>query len=501
MARRKRGNHEDGAAPLPDVNGSPNKVAKNTGGSEHQTSATSAVIQIIAGSYERVLHGITASISYLSSPAPSVQFADSFLFNAHASAIRCLALSPLPSPTSNPDTQGILLATGGSDEKVNVYSLAASPLSESSALPPLPTLGNTKVSENPRNRELGTILEHSSNITALYFPTRSKLLSASEDNTIAITRTKDLTVVSSIKAPRPKAVGQPSGDTAPQGSTPSGINDFAVHPSLKLMVTVGKGERCMRLWNLVTGKKAGVLNFSRDVLHSVKEGKHSSGEGRRICWNTAGTEFAVAFERGAVVFAQDSRARCKVVPGPLTKVHQVGFISMPAEPGKPETDVLAVSTEDGRIVFYNTTREDETSTTDGVEGDAGASIPDAEVIAQLGGKAAGLSGRVKDFEILMLPSSESEDGSSTAVIVTASSDGAIRLWYLLLNDLTTRKPDRGLQVGQLIGTYDTGNRTTCLKAFVMLPPVQEEAGLSEFEGLSEEEDAEESSSSESENDE
>lgn len=134
----------------------------------------------------------------------------------------------------------------------------------------MPTLGNTKVSENPRNRELGTILEHSSNVTALHFPTRSKLLSASEDNTIAITRTRDLTVVSSIKAPRPKAAGQPSGDTAPQGAAPAGINDFAVHPSLKLMVTVGKGERCMRLWNLVTGKKAGVLNFGRDVLQAVK---------------------------------------------------------------------------------------------------------------------------------------------------------------------------------------------------------------------------------------
>ena len=209
----------------------------------------------------------------------------------------------------------------------------------------------------------------------------------------------------------------------------------------------------------------------------------------------------MAFERGVVVFAQDSRARCMVVPGPLTKVHQVGFISMPAKPGKAETDVLAMSTEDGRIVFYNTSKEDGSSTTNGVQGEAGASIPDAEVIAQLGGKAAGLSGRVKDFEILMLPPSEPGNGSSTAVIVTASSDGASRLWHLLLSDLTTRKPDRGLQVGQLIGTYDTGNRITCLKAFVMLPPVQEEAALSEFEGLSEDEHAEESSSSESEDDE
>ena len=34
----------------------------------------------------------------------------------------------------------------------------------------------------------------------------------------------------------------------------------------------------MRLWNLVTGKKAGVLNFGREELMSVKESKYSSGE-------------------------------------------------------------------------------------------------------------------------------------------------------------------------------------------------------------------------------
>lgn len=58
----------------------------------------------------------------------------------------------------------------------------------------------------------------------------------------------------------------------------------------------------MRLWNLVTGKKAGVLNFSKEVLQSVKEGRWSTGEGRKIEWNLKGEEFAVAFEWGAVVF-------------------------------------------------------------------------------------------------------------------------------------------------------------------------------------------------------
>lgn len=71
---------------------------------------------------------------------------------------------------------------------------------------------------------------------------------------------------------------------------------------MKLMLSVSRGEKCMRLWNLVTGKKAGVLNFGKDILQSVKEGKRGTGEGRKIVWDSKGEEFAVAFEWGAVVF-------------------------------------------------------------------------------------------------------------------------------------------------------------------------------------------------------
>jgi hypothetical protein len=71
---------------------------------------------------------------------------------------------------------------------------------------------------------------------------------------------------------------------------------------MKLMISVGRGEKCMRLWNLMTGKKAGVLNFDRELLQSVKENKRSTGEGRGIIWDKAGEEFAIAFEWGVAVF-------------------------------------------------------------------------------------------------------------------------------------------------------------------------------------------------------
>lgn len=477
MSKRKR----EAASAEQIHNSRASKIAK-TNGQPHDRFANH-VIQIVTGSYERVLHGLTATVS--SSPEKSdhlsVQFADTFLFNAHSSAIRCLAISPLSDQVSG-ESENVLLASGGTDERINIYSLSARPPIENKKMPSVPSLSGNRITENPQNREIGSLLNHSSTITSLYFPTRSKLLSSSEDNSIAISRTKDLTTISTVKAPRPKAMGQPSGDTAPQGIVPAGVNDFAVHPSMKLMVSVGKGERCMRLWNLVTGKKAGVLNFSRETLESVKEGKYSHGEGRRIEWSPNGSEFVVAFERGVVVFGEDSKPKCRLLPQPLTKVHQVCYRRFGSDT-EDTNDLLAVSTEDGRILFYSTgTLKQQKGSSDHTNETA---IPDAKLIARLSGKDAGVTGRIKDFDIIDLPSSTEHD--PTSFIVTASSDGSVRIWQFTLDDIVGKSSGRETQgtitqIGKLIGTYETGSRITCLKAFLMRPPRSEE-GLSEFEGL------------------
>lgn len=306
MAKRKR----DEAV----KNSQPSKLTKSSKETESVSSEQNGAVitlQIVTGSYERVLHGFTASISSdcfaageskrPSNDSSSVQFVDTFLFEAHSSAIRCLALSPLPKADAT-EPPKVILASGGTDERVNLYTLSAVPPTVNEHYPTVPTLAGNKILENPKNKELGALLHHSAPITALSFPTRSKLLASAEDNTISVSKTRDLSVVSTIKAPHPKVQGRPSGDTAPPGGSPSGVNDFAVHPSMKLMLSVGKGEKCMRLWNLVTGKKAGVLNFNREILQSVKEGRWSTGEGRKIVWNPKGEEFAVAFEWGAVLF-------------------------------------------------------------------------------------------------------------------------------------------------------------------------------------------------------
>ena len=480
MAKRKRENGESAAAAKA-LKSRKNEVASKfkelavEDATEVQTTVTengnaipdTTTIQVITGSYERVLHGFAATVpsalltgqdnaSMPESDAPKVNFTDTFLFNAHASAIRCMALSPLSDETSK-----VTLATGSTDERINLYSISTAPPSKNR--PKLPSLNGGSITENPKNKELGSLLHHSSNITALYFPTRSKLLSSAEDSTIAITRTRDWTALSTIKAPIPKPQGRPSGDTAGPGEVPSGINDFAVHPSMKLMLSVGKGENCMRLWNLVTGKKAGVLNFDHSILGAVGEGRFSSGEARRVLWDPDGEEFAVGFDRALVVLTIDSKPKAKIAPEPRSKIHQIMYLPKTMQ----RESILLVSTEDGRVLVYDTSKTI-THEDDAKAGKQKQDIPESKLLAQIGGPAAGLTGRVKDFEILPL-------SQSTCVIVTACSDGTVRLWALNTSDLDGKSEQHGEgekgfsapQVGKLLGSYSTGTRITCLKAFPM----------------------------------
>lgn len=468
-------------------------------------------VQVVAGSYDRVLHGLTATIRVKKTKGnkktkAEVDFADTFLFIAHASAIRCVAVSPPSAPLPG-HTQKVFLASGATDERINLYELSAHPPKKQeqdalSAITPRPVL------ENRKNKEIGSLMHHGSNITALSFPSRSKLLSSSDDSTMAVTRTRDWSVLSTIKAPVAKPHGRPSGDTAPMGGTPSGVSDFAIHPSMKLMISVSKGERSMRLWNLMTGKKAGVLNFEKGLLQEIGEGaRHLSGEGRRVIWGSVegADEFAVVFERDVVVFGMDSVPKCRLMTGIRTKVHQAAYLSLDDH---DESTLLAVSTEDGRIIFFSTKDDHITEPEEGGK----AALGTARMVAQIGGKEDGVNGRIKEFSIV-----RSEADRDMAYVTGASSDGKVRLWTVDLARLVSAmaidsqsaersngKEDKeeaaaakkagvvskggtDRLVGTLAGTYETQNRITCLAAYLMIPRA-EGAEDSEEEMLDEDED-------------
>ncbi|XDG00455.1 hypothetical protein ABKA04_000070 [Annulohypoxylon sp. FPYF3050] len=492
MGKRKR---TDGVPPGPPENRA-TVIAKKAKTSKQSTTAAAAAaaaataegsssvtVQVVTGSYDRILHGLTATIS----ADDQVEFADTFLFNAHNSAIRCLALSP-PSAPEPGKLQKVMLASGSSDERINVYNISAHPPNRKYQ-DAISSVAPRRILENPKNREIGTLLHHSSTVTKLSFPTKSKLISASEDSTIAVTRTRDWSLLSSIKTPIPKPQGRPSGDTAPLGSTPAGVNDFAVHPSMKLMISVSRGERCMRLWNLMTAKKAGVLNFSRDMLQDVGEGKHASGEGRKVIWGSTedGDEFCVGFDKDALVFGMDSTPKCRVMPEPRRKIHEINYITIDAA---NDSSMLAVSIEDGRILFLSTKSEDLISSKSTEEKEKNSSLPMAKLIAQVGGKDAGVLGRIKDFSINKMPN---KGGDESLVIAAGSSDGKVRIFKLGVSELKkARKSKTAPTVGKLLGTYETQNRITCVEAFTMIPrPEGVEDSEDELEDASEDENDDE----------
>ncbi|RPB24890.1 WD40 repeat-like protein [Terfezia boudieri ATCC MYA-4762] len=442
-------------------------------------------LQIITGSYEKVLHGFIASIPVTSlsslprNVALTTTFSDSFLFTAHTAPLRCVALSPPSTSKSNSKSSKRILATGSPDERVNLYTLSSS----ISALLPSASL-EAKAKSTARNKHLGTLHEHTNTPCALLFtPNRNKLITAGEDSQILIFRTRDWSLLSTLKAPKPKSSASASGiGLLGNGERPGGVNDIALHPSQKLLLSVSKGERALRMWNLMTGRKAGALAFTREVMGSTLGNKigGSSGDGQKVRWSPVGEEFAVAFERGVVVFGMDSQPKLRILPSPISKVHQIHYITLPGD----DAYVLAISTEDGRIIFYSTTAPRKTKAEES-ENDGGIDIDNPIVLGHVGGREMGMVGRVKDFVIL--------EADKALFPVSAGSDGTIRIWAVDIEQIKERltavgssaeppskkakKPESDQpaasaarkipQLGNLVGIYETGKRVTCLSGMVM----------------------------------
>jgi len=241
---------------------------------------------------------------------------------------------------------------------------------------------------------------------------------------------------------------------ATYGGGAGGINDIALHPSQKILLSVGKGTRQVRMWNLMTGRKAGVLALSKEVVPPI-----FGSEGMKVVWSKTGGEYAIAFDRGVVVFGMDSKPKCRIRTTPISKVHQIRYINLPTtitqnkKDTEEEEEVLTISTEDGRVLFYFTT---------GVE-----SLDSPNLIGFLGGRSIGMPGRVKDFDTIAL--------KGNFHLITGGTDGVVRIWDLGKDsekDTHEMKKVRidggeGRQIGCLVGIYETERRITCLGVMEM----------------------------------
>ena len=170
-------------------------------------------------------------------------------------------------------------------------------------------------------------------------------------------------------------------------------------------------------------------------------------------------------------------------------MHQIRYAEVANAEGS-NSEIIAVSTEDGRILLYSTALDPGSERQDS---SVQSVAPMLQAIGQLGGASGGQKSRIKDFEILSIPGTPLDVGTRS-VVVAGSSDGAILIWmlskevHLQKDGIASKPPDtNGVQhpkpnnirggkqgstqelvsAGRLLGTYDTGNRITCLKAFVM----------------------------------
>ena len=244
----------------------------------------------------------------------------------------------------------------------------------------------------------------------------------------------------------------------------------------------------MRLWNLVTGKKAGVLTFEKGTAGLVGIGRWRGGEGMGVEWSADGEEFVVIFERGAVVYGLDCRVRgvVRVERGKVCHGRYVLGV-------ETASVLLALSTDDGRVMFFNTKID---GTFDGQDDENPDLKKDkvVKIFEAAGQITSDTHSRIKDFQVLRIPDSDH------VAVVTVTSGGTIDIWeiametFLSKSHANTTSSVTGLADGtvegnaadkhasngleshpqgahwegvRLIGTYQSGRRLTCVAAFVM----------------------------------
>ncbi|EJD07517.1 WD40 repeat-like protein [Fomitiporia mediterranea MF3/22] len=331
-----------------------------------------STFKVVVGTYEKLLYGLEGSFVGEDDTAlerPSLK--PIFIFPAHIACVKAVAASP---------DGGKWLATGSTDEIIKVWDLR-------------------------RRKEIGGLIQHEGSITYLGFPTRSHLVSASEDGTLCIFRARDWVLLRSMKGHKGR------------------VNCVAVHPSGKVGLSVGK-DRTLRMWDLMRGKGSA----------STKLGK----EGELVRWSTNGDRFVVQSSSTIDIYSVEM-----VLLHTFThpkRVQDVRFYRSTS--GK---EYLLVAAEDKKVTFYNTTSTDSTS------------LP---IVAE----AIGHQNRVKAIAILGVATPHTApERPWTTIMCTASSDGWIRIFDLIdLDSLDGTETGKDVKSLNAIAEYDTkGSRLTC----------------------------------------
>ncbi|KAH7335500.1 WD40-repeat-containing domain protein [Rhizoctonia solani] len=368
----KRARIAPGPKPMPPQSPEHTEPAKSPYSvSEPAITAPPSAFKIIVGTYEKLLYGLEGHV--VDDPGSEHKFSITltpiFIFPAHVACVRAVAASP---------QGGKWLATGSTDEIVKVWDLR-------------------------RRKEVGGLVQHQGSITHLSFPSRSHLLSASEDGTLALFSTRDWALLRTLKGHKGR------------------VNDVSMHPSGKVALSVGK-DRTLRMWDMMRGKGSA----------STKLGK----EGELVRWSVSGKIFVVQAGSTLEIFQTDMTLLDTITHA--SRVHDVKFW---ASGDKLTHELLLVAAEDKLVTVYQIDSEERTS----------------RIIARFEGH----TNRVKALDILPVSSPGSKN-QKTTLMSTASSDGIIFIYDLSQIPSNLDATDTVLQL-KPVASYDTkGSRLVCL---------------------------------------
>jgi len=351
-------------------------VIPDTPSSSSSLTQSKTQFRIYVGSYEHNLLSVSLMLEKNKSPA----FQPIFHFQAHALSIKSIAAAKR------------YLVTGSNDEHIKIYDLQ-------------------------KRKELGTLLGHQGSITCMKFSNEGAvdgesagisgkwLLSGSDDGKIIIWRTKDWEIFGTLKGHKGR------------------INDLSIHPSGRIAVSVGD-DKSVRLWNLMTAKKAAVLKVKNDW---------QSGEFVR--WSLSGDYFFVGLLNKILVYKTSSAKIIKEVPFKTTLMHlEIYEID--------GVEYAIVGLNNGTLEFYDikdltkeTEKKDEAEKDEDDEDDEEESKPEPKF------KLTGHTNRIKDFKLYRV--------HDETYLVSVSSDGNIVVWDLAIKDQ--------------IAVYNTGQRLNCVE--------------------------------------
>lgn len=205
--------------------------------SSHSDNSEFLPLQLCIGTYD----GAVAGLSVTTDESSALTLTTHFATDAHISAVRSAAV------------RGKFAATGGEDEVVRLYDVAA-------------------------RVEIGTLFQHQGTITSLNFVDdhgKQLLFSSSADSSICIWRVAEWRLLKRLVAHQ------------------SAVNDVAVHPSATVALSVAS-DRSLFMWNLARGK----------VCFSAKtKGNPAS----TVLWSPSGDHYTLVAGKSVTVSSVDGK--------------------------------------------------------------------------------------------------------------------------------------------------------------------------------------------------